>query len=73
MERVNNHGNYEKKNCAWKTDTDQARNKRNNVILELNGERLCIAAWAEKTGISVKNMYARKKRGWNDERIITTP
>ena len=36
IERIDNFGNYSKANCKWATNFEQARNKRNNVWMEMN-------------------------------------
>lgn len=73
LERENTDGNYEPKNCRWATKVEQARNKRNNHVLTYQGESLCIAAWAERLGVSRNLLYSRINKGWSVERAFTEP
>ena len=67
-------GNYEPGNCRWATRTQNVRNTRFNRLITFNGETLCLAEWAERTGISAGLLQGRLTRlKWTVERALTTP
>lgn len=72
LDRLDNDGGYCKKNCAWSTAIEQARNKQNTIKLTWNGLSLTIAQWAEKIGISYGTLDARYRRGWSTKRMLLT-
>lgn len=52
-------------NILSKTNSLYRKRIRNNHILELNGEKLCIAEWSDRVGISRETICRRIKDGWS--------
>ena len=62
LDRINNDGNYEPKNCRWTTRHEQNRNKRNNVWIEHNEKRMVEADWAMNFGMTHSNLRRELRR-----------
>lgn len=73
LDRIDNDGNYCKTNCRWATKIEQMRNMRTSVHVEWRGERLTIAAWAERLRLRQDTLRARLRAGWNVACALTAP
>lgn len=70
LDRINNDEGYNTKNCKWSTKKDQARNKRNNRIIEFRGESHTLVEWSEITGIDAPTISQRLKKGWTVKKAL---
>jgi len=52
LDRIDVNAGYSPHNCRWITNAEQQNNRRNNVILEYNGERHTMREWADMLNVS---------------------
>lgn len=48
IERIDNTKGYTPENCRWATYTEQSRNKKNNVWIEIDGRRMVLSDFAKE-------------------------
>lgn len=74
IERNDNNGNYNKKNCSFKTRLEQNNNKRNNHLITFKGKTQTVSQWAEELNIKRNNLYTRIfMYKWPIEKSFFTP
>ena len=65
IDRINPHKGYNKENCRWATRKEQARNKRNTLIVD----GVPLSKWAEDNNIPYMTAFGRFRRGASMEEM----
>lgn len=73
LERIDNSKGYTPDNCRWASSKEQARNRRDNRLIEAFGQKFCQSEWAEIVGIKLSTIRERLRRGWTAEESLLTP
>lgn len=73
IERIDNDGDYEKKNCRWATRDEQMANTRVNRLVTYKGQTKTITQWGKELGLS-RGVLAYRLKHWKDlETVMTAP
>lgn len=73
LNRIENNKGYFPGNVNWVTSKAQNRNKRNNLLIEIDGVVKTMTEWVLSSDVNLQAFYGRLKRGWDPKEALTTP
>lgn len=71
IDREDNNLGYTPDNCRWLQSKEQARNRRSNVYVEIDGKRMLLLEAAEKAGIAISIVRQRLRYRWPLEQALS--
>ncbi len=63
IDRIDNDRGYEPGNIRFADLVTQQRNKRDSVIVEIDGVKRCLKEWCEVYGVNYKRTHSRVRKG----------
>jgi hypothetical protein len=74
IERIDVNGNYEPGNCKWIPASEQPRNTRRTIVVQVSGESLCLSEACRRLNLSYSRVRDRMKLlGWSFNKAISEP
>jgi hypothetical protein len=73
IDRIDNDSGYYPENCRWVTSKEQNNNKSNTRKITVRGIAKKLSEWSEITGLNIKLIDGRLRKGWSPEKAVETP
>lgn len=73
LERPDTNGNYGPDNGCWATPKLQARNRRSNIRVVLDGVEMCLLEACERKGTPYSRVQMRRWKGWPESEWFAPP
>ena len=74
IERIDVNGDYCPENCRWADAKMQGQNKRNNIVVEINGESHILSEWCRILGVKRGTIKTRiYRQGLTPYEALTIP
>lgn len=73
LDRIDNKGNYSKKNCKWSTRKEQSNNRRDTLFVTIDGIKKPFAEWCREYRVNYSTVFQRfYSHGWNIKKALKT-
>lgn len=73
IERIDVNGNYSPENCKWIPKDEQTKNKTNNIVIEIDGEKKILAEWCKELNLRYGFVHSRIQSGWDVKDALMKP
>ena len=74
LDRIDNEKGYSAANCRWATRQEQNSNRRNCILVEVEGETVTLKEACRRCRLPYRPVHKRiVARGWDVQKALSTP